>query len=125
MIFVFFLGEPFPLAVASACSLFSGGILCILVSFVLSFPRPTPSDETWECTRNIDNPLCPWSEIYARYEPPSPLLVCVSTTVSLFTQGGQFFMYRSRMFKTWEGSISNGLSQTTKIKNTTTKFSNL
>ena len=65
----YYLVQLYPLVVASACSLCVGGVVCIVVSLVLSIgTEETRPDEAWEVTRNIDNPLCPWTEVYARYE---------------------------------------------------------
>ena len=46
-------------------SIFSGGILVILIS-LLTRSRLTPEEveQEWEKTHNIDNPLSPWIHIY-------------------------------------------------------------
>ena len=58
-------GEEFPMLVGNCVAITFGAIFSILVSFCTR-PRMT-ADEVeaeWEITRNIDNPLSPWVEVY-------------------------------------------------------------
>ena len=48
----------------------SGGFLTILVSITTDSQHKMDDEnihEIWESTRDIDNPLSPWTELYARY----------------------------------------------------------
>lgn len=45
-------------------SLLSGGIISVLVSLLLGQNKEGP--EVWEKTRDIDNPLSPWTELYEK-----------------------------------------------------------
>ena len=45
----------------------SGGFICIIVSFITNRNYSSEmADSVWETTRDIDNPLSPWTEMYAR-----------------------------------------------------------
>ena len=45
----------------------SGGLITIIVSFVTNRHYTCEmAHEIWETTRDIDNPLSPWTEMYAR-----------------------------------------------------------
>ena len=45
----------------------SGGLISILVSLITNrHYSPEMANEIWENTRDIDNPLSPWTEMYAR-----------------------------------------------------------
>lgn len=48
-------------------AILSGGLITIIVSLFGSCRnKATDAHEVWEKTRNIDNPLSPWTEMYAR-----------------------------------------------------------
>ena len=48
-------------------SIASGAIITILVSLILSRnSKGQDKKEVWEMTRDIDNPLRPWTELYAK-----------------------------------------------------------
>ncbi|XP_076358090.1 uncharacterized protein LOC143250861 [Tachypleus tridentatus] len=48
-------------------SILSGGIITIVVSIIQNFRMDSSrKSEIWESTRDIDNPLFPWTELYAR-----------------------------------------------------------
>ena len=66
IVFLCILAREAPSLVGNLVSLVSGGILTVLVS-VLSSPRVPDQSEVWEKTRDIDNPLSPWTELYAKY----------------------------------------------------------
>ena len=45
----------------------SGGFICIIVSLITNRNYSSEmADSVWETTRDIDNPLSPWTEMYAR-----------------------------------------------------------
>ncbi|KAL3875049.1 hypothetical protein ACJMK2_037988 [Sinanodonta woodiana] len=56
-----------PSLVGNIVSLFSGGLIAVVVSLLTS-PKLTQETRTeiWESTRDIDNPLSPWTELYAK-----------------------------------------------------------
>ena len=43
-----------------------GGVITVVVSLITSRKREHDANEIWENTRDIDNPLTPWTEAYAR-----------------------------------------------------------
>ena len=53
--------------VGNLAAIFSGAFLTIIISLVENrhFDN-SQSDDVWETTRDIDNPLSPWTELYAR-----------------------------------------------------------
>jgi len=55
--------------VGNLVSILSGGTITVVISLIRG--RDQPSDVVWENTRDIDNPLRPWSDFYVR----SPLCV--------------------------------------------------
>ena len=48
-------------------SIIAGGAICVLVSWISGRGIDVNDDEVWQNTRDIDNPLSPWAELYARY----------------------------------------------------------
>jgi len=49
------------------CAILSGGVLAVIVTFITNWHYDaSTSTEVWETTRDIDNPLSPWTELYAR-----------------------------------------------------------
>ncbi|XP_076358692.1 uncharacterized protein LOC143251173 isoform X2 [Tachypleus tridentatus] len=58
-------GKDLPMLIGNVASVGMGGFLCIVVSLVTSKPlSKEESDRIWEKTRNIDNPLNPWTYVY-------------------------------------------------------------
>ena len=60
-------GELIPMLVGNCFSIGISGILVVILTFVTA--RPLNVDqmgEVWEKTRDIDSPLLPWTEIYAK-----------------------------------------------------------
>ena len=46
----------------------TGGVVTVIVSLITNRHfTPESAQEVWENTRDIDNPLSPWTELYARY----------------------------------------------------------
>ena len=46
----------------------AGGLITVVVSLITNrHYTPEMAHEIWETTRDIDNPLSPWTEQYARY----------------------------------------------------------
>ena len=48
------------------CGIMSGGLITVVVSLIEMRGQDTNTSEVWETTRDIDNPLNPWTEVYAR-----------------------------------------------------------
>lgn len=49
-------------------AILSGGFISIVVSLITNRHYiPEKESEIWESTRDIDNPLSPWTEMYARW----------------------------------------------------------
>ena len=46
-------------------AILSGGVITIVVSLITSCKNVVQTTEIWENTRDIDNPLSPWTELYA------------------------------------------------------------
>ena len=42
-----------------------GGLFCVVVSIITNWGKTLESEKVWEGTRDIDSPLCPWTEKYA------------------------------------------------------------
>jgi len=59
-----FSAREVPSLTGNLVSLLSGGILAVLVSLFSGKAKEGP--EVWEKTRDIDNPLSPWTELYAK-----------------------------------------------------------
>ena len=55
---------------ANVISMGGGALVCVLVSIITSTKSDyvDKPDGVWEETLEIDNPLRPWAEIYARFE---------------------------------------------------------
>ncbi|CAH1782806.1 unnamed protein product [Owenia fusiformis] len=58
-------GRELVMFVGNCCSIGVGGIVCIVVSLVTGKSKSDKAYEEWEKTRNIENPLHPWSLKYA------------------------------------------------------------
>lgn len=54
-----------PMLTGNVVSLVAGGIISVVTS-LLSIGSKDGSD-VWEKTRDIDNPLSPWTELYEKY----------------------------------------------------------
>ena len=54
--------------IGNVTSVVGGGLVCVIVSYVTTCKSAKKSnpDEVWEATLDIDNPLQPWAETYAR-----------------------------------------------------------
>lgn len=52
--------------VGNLTSILVGGLVCVVVSLINGHNKDLHVDEVWEHTRDIDNPLSPWTELYAR-----------------------------------------------------------
>jgi hypothetical protein len=53
--------------VGNVVSIASGGIICVVLTFITSPSLNVDQiGEVWEKTRDIDSPLLPWTEIYAK-----------------------------------------------------------
>ncbi len=57
--------------VGNLVSILSSGVITVVWSFVSSILNKVDNmspEDVWDKTRDIDNPLRPWSENYIRYE---------------------------------------------------------
>lgn len=62
-----FKGRLISMLIGNAASLLSGGLLVVILTFITSNRLNVDQKlEIWEKTRDIDSPLCPWYEIYAK-----------------------------------------------------------
>jgi len=50
--------------VGNLVSILSGGAITVMMSLIRG--RDQPPESVWENTRDIDNPLRPWSDFYVR-----------------------------------------------------------
>ena len=58
-------GKDFPMLVGNVVSILVGGFVCISVSiFTRKALTPEEIRQEWEKTRNIDNPINPWNQIF-------------------------------------------------------------
>jgi len=57
-------GAEVSMLVGNLVSILSGGAITIAMSVISG--RDQPADSIWENTRDIDNPLRPWSDFYVR-----------------------------------------------------------
>ena len=49
-------------------AILTGGLLTVIVTLITNRHFDSSmEEEVWENTRDIDNPLSPWTENYARY----------------------------------------------------------
>ena len=62
-----FEGNEKSMLAGNLCAILSGGLITVIVSLVQMRDREINVAEVWETTRDIDNPLNPWTEVYARY----------------------------------------------------------
>ena len=53
-----------PYLTGNLVSLLSGGVIAVLVSLLSG--KNKEGAEVWEKTRDIDSPLSPWTELYAK-----------------------------------------------------------
>jgi len=51
--------------VGNLVSILSGGTITIVISLIKG--KDQLPEDVWENTRDIDNPLRPWSDFYVRY----------------------------------------------------------
>ena len=67
-IYLFPAGAETTMLVGNLVSIISGGLITVVLTFVTNRHYVADMDEeVWENTRDIDNPLSPWTELYARY----------------------------------------------------------
>ncbi|XP_048249148.1 urea-proton symporter DUR3-like [Haliotis rufescens] len=60
-------GQELSMLCGNLTAILSGGMITIVVSLVTNRSQdPSKSREIWEQTRDVDNPLCPWTEKYAQ-----------------------------------------------------------
>ncbi|XP_064598785.1 uncharacterized protein LOC135465474 [Liolophura sinensis] len=60
-------GNEIPMLYGNLVAILSGGFISIVVSLITNRNYiPEAESEIWESTRDIDNPLSPWTEMYAR-----------------------------------------------------------
>ncbi|KAK2149319.1 hypothetical protein LSH36_455g04021, partial [Paralvinella palmiformis] len=60
-------GNSMSMLTGNLCAILSGGVLAVIVTFITNWHYDaSTSTEVWETTRDIDNPLSPWTELYAR-----------------------------------------------------------
>ena len=56
-------GRSLPMLTGNVVALVAGGAICCIVSLLTS-DSTTPGEEEWEKTRDLDNPLTPWTSLY-------------------------------------------------------------
>ena len=62
-------GAEMSMLAGNVAAILTGGVFTLVVSLVTNRHfDPSTAHEVWENTRDIDNPLSPWTEQYARYE---------------------------------------------------------
>ena len=68
-------GDEITMLCGNVTSILVGGVVTVIVSLltpciksgdVTTMALSDHPDEVWEKTRNIDNPLNPWAELYAK-----------------------------------------------------------
>jgi hypothetical protein len=65
--FSFLEGKLISMLVGNVFSIGTGGILVVVLTLITTKPLNVDQiGEVWEKTRDIDSPLLPWTEIYAR-----------------------------------------------------------
>ena len=64
-------GAELSMLVGNVVAIVSGGILTVVVTLITNRDfSEAQAIETWENTRDIDSPLSPWTELYARLDAP-------------------------------------------------------
>jgi urea-proton symporter len=64
-VFIMNTGKEFPMLIGNMVSIVGGAVLSIIVSLVTRGPLTKEEIEAeWEKTRDIDNPLTPWVQVY-------------------------------------------------------------
>ena len=63
---LFSTGSEEAMLAGNVVAIVSGGVICIVISVVKTWGSPPDPEEVWERTRDIDNPLSPWTEAYAK-----------------------------------------------------------
>ena len=71
------LGDEVSMLVGNLSGILSSGAICVVVSLVSARNRVVNDAEVWENTRDIDSPLSPWTELYARYMTTSHVISTV------------------------------------------------
>ena len=64
--FFYFVGEELSMLAGNVASIVTGGLITVTVTLFTRGWNSNMTHEVWENTRDIDNPLCPWTERYAR-----------------------------------------------------------
>ena len=60
-------GKEMAMLSGNLVAILSGGVITLVTSFVTNRNYAKEQDaEIWENTRDIDSPLCPWTEVYAK-----------------------------------------------------------
>ena len=60
------LGSEIAMLVGNLAAILSGAVITFVVSLITSRNKMNSPEVVWESTRDIDNPLSPWTELYAR-----------------------------------------------------------
>jgi hypothetical protein len=56
-----------PMLAGNVVAILAGGLITIVMSFVTNRDYVKEQEtEIWENTRDIDSPLSPWTEVYAK-----------------------------------------------------------
>jgi hypothetical protein len=62
-----YIGKLVSMLAGNVASILSGGVLVILLTMLTTAPLNVDQKiEVWERTRDIDSPLTPWPELYAK-----------------------------------------------------------
>ena len=56
-------GQSLPMLTGNVVAIIAGGVICCLVSYA-TFSGEMAEEEIWNLTKDIDNPLTPWTELY-------------------------------------------------------------
>lgn len=60
-------GSNYPMLIGNLFSIGVGGILVVVLTYVTTKPLNVDQiGEVWENTRDIDSPILPWTEVYAK-----------------------------------------------------------
>lgn len=62
------IGKENAMLAGNLVGILSSGIITPIVSILTSQDGFQVADNVWENTRDIDNPLSPWTERYAKYD---------------------------------------------------------
>ena len=60
-------GKEIPMLCGNLVGIVSGGVIAVILSLFTNRNYSTEQgEECWEKTRDIDSPLLPWAEVYAK-----------------------------------------------------------